>query len=113
MSAPACPPTAPRWAACSCRSSANADLAALLASAGIEAKTQKDITDRAALTATIRRVRGDGYSIVDEELELGLRSIAVPIRDLLRPHRGGHQRLHPVGAQQAWPTWSRKSSCGC
>jgi len=60
----------------------DADLAALLASAGIEAKTQKTITDRAALTATIRRVRGDGYSIVDEELELGLRSIAVPIRDL-------------------------------
>ena len=25
--------------------------------------------------------REDGYSIVDEELEIGLRSIAVPVRD--------------------------------
>lgn len=58
------------------------DLSTLLANAGIEAKTTKTLTDRAALSAAIRRVRSDGYSIVDEELELGLRSIAVPIRDL-------------------------------
>lgn len=58
------------------------ELSTLLASADIEAKTTKTLTDRAALTAAIRRVRADGYSIVDEELELGLRSIAVPIRDL-------------------------------
>jgi IclR family transcriptional regulator, pca regulon regulatory protein len=55
---------------------------ALLASAAIEAKTEKTVTDPAALAAIIAKVRADGYSIVDEELELGLRSIAVPIRDL-------------------------------
>jgi IclR family transcriptional regulator, pca regulon regulatory protein len=55
---------------------------ALLGSAAIEAKTEKTVTDPAALAAIIARVRAEGYSIVDEELELGLRSIAVPIRDL-------------------------------
>ncbi|HSS27088.1 MAG TPA: IclR family transcriptional regulator C-terminal domain-containing protein, partial [Usitatibacter sp.] len=29
----------------------------------------------------IERVRAEGYSVVDEELEIGLRSIAVPILD--------------------------------
>lgn len=33
------------------------------------------------LAAKIARVRHDGYAIVDQELEEGLRSIAVPIRD--------------------------------
>ena len=56
--------------------------AALLASAAIEAKTDRTVTDPAVLAAIIAKVRADGYSIVDEELELGLRSIAVPIRDL-------------------------------
>lgn len=58
------------------------DLSTLLANAGIEAKTEKTITDRAALIAAIRKARAEGHAIVDEELELGLRSIAVPIRDL-------------------------------
>jgi IclR family pca regulon transcriptional regulator len=38
-------------------------------------------TDDAELLAKIERVRRDGYAIVDQELEEGLRSIAVPIRD--------------------------------
>lgn len=29
----------------------------------------------------IRRVRADGFALTDEELELGLRSIAVPVRN--------------------------------
>ena len=43
--------------------------------------TPKSLTDPAALAAVIRKARADGFALVDEELELGLRSIAVPIRD--------------------------------
>ncbi|MBK5958974.1 IclR family transcriptional regulator [Rhodoplanes elegans] len=41
--------------------------------------TAHTIRDVAALRAEILRVRASGYSIMDQELELGLRSIAVPI----------------------------------
>lgn len=58
------------------------ELSDLLSGVAIEAKTEKTITDRAALIAAIRKARAEGHAIVDEELELGLRSIAVPIRDL-------------------------------
>jgi IclR family pca regulon transcriptional regulator len=47
--------------------------------------TQHTITDPQALFGRIRADRAQGYSIVDEELEAGLRSIAVPIVD-----RRGH-----------------------
>lgn len=42
--------------------------------------TSKTITERAAFAATIRKVRLEGYALVDEELEPGLRSMAVPVR---------------------------------
>lgn len=41
--------------------------------------TNKAITGKAALLARIRTDHAQGYAIVDEELEKGLRSIAVPI----------------------------------
>ncbi len=56
-------------------------LAAHLAAADIRPLTPKSLTDRAALAAEIRRCGAQGYALVDEELELGLRSIAAPIRD--------------------------------
>jgi IclR family pca regulon transcriptional regulator len=43
------------------------------------ALTPHTIRDAVGLRAEIARVRASGYSVVDEELELGLRSIAVPI----------------------------------
>ena len=46
----------------------------------LTAMTPKTITNRAHFAEVIRRVRSDGYALTDEELELGLRSIAVPIR---------------------------------
>lgn len=55
-----------------------------LASATIERKTEKSITDRKKLAAEIGKVAQAGFAIVDEELEIGLRSIAVPIRDRAR-----------------------------
>jgi IclR family transcriptional regulator, pca regulon regulatory protein len=43
--------------------------------------TPRTVTDPAALTHLLERARAEGFSLVDEELEEGLRSIAVPIRD--------------------------------
>jgi IclR family pca regulon transcriptional regulator len=43
--------------------------------------TPKTLTSFEALEAEIGKVREQGYAIIDEELEIGLRSIAVPILD--------------------------------
>jgi IclR family pca regulon transcriptional regulator len=43
--------------------------------------TATTVTDIDALADLIRQVREDGYAIVDQELEVGLRSIAVPVID--------------------------------
>ncbi|MFE9838593.1 IclR family transcriptional regulator C-terminal domain-containing protein [Streptomyces sp. NPDC005551] len=43
--------------------------------------TPRTITDPGRLRAALDRVRAEGYALVDEELEEGLRSIAVPVRD--------------------------------
>ena len=39
------------------------------------------LADEAAVRAALEEVRRCGYAIVDEELELGLRSMAVPIQN--------------------------------
>ena len=46
-----------------------------------EAFTSHTITDRGTLVAELTRVREQGWALVDQELEEGLRSIAAPIRD--------------------------------
>lgn len=43
--------------------------------------TSHTLTDEAQLRAHLARVAQQGYSLVDQELEAGLRSIAVPARD--------------------------------
>ena len=43
--------------------------------------TNRTVSTVAALRAELRKVRAQGYAIVDQELEAGLRSIAAPIRD--------------------------------
>lgn len=48
---------------------------------GLHALTPHTVTDPGALTAVLDRVREAGYALVDGELEEGLRSIAVPVRD--------------------------------
>lgn len=45
----------------------------------LKALTPKTIVDKDLLVEIIRRVRLDGFALTDEELELGLRSIAVPV----------------------------------
>lgn len=58
-----------------------AERAALLAARRPEALTERTLTDPTALARQLDAVRTDGYCLVDEELELGLRSLAVPLRD--------------------------------
>jgi IclR family pca regulon transcriptional regulator len=55
------------------------ELERYLAATEFRALTPKTVTDRDALRSVLRRVRSDGYALVEEELELGLRSIAVPV----------------------------------
>ncbi|MBG0854584.1 helix-turn-helix domain-containing protein [Streptomyces spinoverrucosus] len=43
--------------------------------------TPRTITDPQTLARTLEEVRHQGYALVDEELEEGLRSLAVPVRD--------------------------------
>jgi IclR family pca regulon transcriptional regulator len=50
-----------------------------LRSVRLEAYTGSTITDPQALFARVREDHAQGFSIVDEELEQGLRSIAVPV----------------------------------
>lgn len=52
---------------------------AYLEKTDLQALTTKTVHDRKRLAAIIRTVHAQGYALVDEELELGLRSIAVPV----------------------------------
>ncbi|MCD6069653.1 MAG: IclR family transcriptional regulator [Microvirga sp.] len=45
----------------------------------LEARTPKTITDKSAFQDALEATRAQGYAIVNEELEYGLRSIAVPV----------------------------------
>jgi len=48
--------------------------------AELKALTPKTITDKALLIEIIGQVREQGFALADEELELGLRSLAVPLK---------------------------------
>lgn len=45
------------------------------------ARTEHTITDPDAVMARIAQARAEGYALIDQEVELGLRSIAVPLYD--------------------------------
>src|SRR5690625_141908 len=51
------------------------------ATADIQEVTDYTITDEAALRAEFDKIRKQGYAVVKEELEVGLASVAVPIRN--------------------------------
>ncbi|GII85501.1 IclR family transcriptional regulator [Sphaerisporangium siamense] len=57
------------------------ELEAYFAKAPLERRTGRTLTTRESLTAELDRVRAQGWAMVDQELEEGLRSIAAPIRD--------------------------------
>ncbi|GAA5165266.1 IclR family transcriptional regulator C-terminal domain-containing protein [Pseudonocardia eucalypti] len=57
------------------------EVAAYLAAGGRERRTTHTVVAPDELTAIVRAARADGYATSDEELELGLRAVAVPVRD--------------------------------
>jgi IclR family pca regulon transcriptional regulator len=56
------------------------ELEAHLAEVRLEPLTARTVTDPARLRQIVREVAEQGYSIVDQELEEGLRAVAAPIR---------------------------------
>jgi IclR family pca regulon transcriptional regulator len=59
----------------------HAELAAYLQRAEFTLHTDRTVTDPVELRAVVEHVRRQGYAVVDQELEAGLRSAAAPIRD--------------------------------
>ena len=57
------------------------ELDAFLATGPFQATTERTTTDPDGLRTAVRRVREQGWSMVDQELEMGLRSISAPVRD--------------------------------
>lgn len=53
---------------------------AYLKRADLRALTPKTVIDKMRLRQIVNKVRAEGFALVDEELELGLRSIAVPVK---------------------------------
>ena len=45
-------------------------------------RTAYSLTDPGEILARIDQVRRDGYAVIDQEVEIGLRSIAVPLYDM-------------------------------
>jgi IclR family pca regulon transcriptional regulator len=50
---------------------------------GLEPRTGYSITSRETLERELEKVRAQGWALVDQELEIGVRSIAAPLRDSL------------------------------
>ena len=60
---------------------AAADLDVYLSRAKLVKLTSKTVSTADELEVVLNTVRRDGYALVDQELEIGLRSIAVPVND--------------------------------
>ncbi|MFC7704300.1 IclR family transcriptional regulator C-terminal domain-containing protein [Plastorhodobacter daqingensis] len=58
-----------------------AEASARLGPGPLPGRTGRTLTDPATILAELARVRAQGYAVIDQEIELGLRSIAVPLRD--------------------------------
>ena len=56
-------------------------LSGLIEATPLVQHTPRTLTDPAALLVEIATVRRDGFAVIDQELEIGLRSIAVPLHD--------------------------------
>lgn len=54
----------------------------LLARSAIAPRTPRTLTDPAAIMDELSRIREQGHAINDQEIETGLRSIAVPVLDM-------------------------------
>ena len=59
----------------------DAEVRALLARTGMPAATEKTITDPDAFIAELEQIRAAGYAVDDNEQEIGVRCLAVPVPD--------------------------------
>lgn len=59
----------------------DADLDAYVKDIAMEQLTPHTVTDRSRFRSVIEQTRADGFALVDQELEEGVRSIAAPIRN--------------------------------
>lgn len=50
-----------------------------IGSAPLPARTPQTLTDPQAIMAELARIRAQGFALIDQEVEMGLRSIAVPL----------------------------------
>lgn len=57
------------------------DLEDYLSGADLQVKTSRTLHTPEALRASINAIRQQGWVIIDQELEIGLRSVAVPLKD--------------------------------
>jgi len=71
---------------------------AVLSRTELKANTPNTKTDPEALMAEFRRVRAQGYAVIDQELEIGLCSIAVPVEN----DRGQTVAAINIGAPAAY-----------
>ncbi|MBC2834237.1 IclR family transcriptional regulator domain-containing protein [Paragemmobacter straminiformis] len=58
-----------------------AEARALLGTAPLPARTQHTLTEPAAILRELEQARAQGYACIDQEVETGLRSLAVPLAD--------------------------------
>lgn len=79
------------------------DSRAILMQSDRQPITERTLTDIGHLVGELARIRADGYSIVDQEVEIGSMSIAVPIRNI-----SGHTVAAIVVAVHATPVMSVK-----
>ena len=75
----------------------DAELDSYFSRVKLVAYTNRTVVDEAQLREIIADVRHKGYAVVEEELEIGLRSIAVPVRGA----SGSTMAALNVGAQAA------------
>ncbi|PRD40850.1 IclR family transcriptional regulator [Phyllobacterium phragmitis] len=73
---------------------------AILDASELKAHTKYTKTEPAQLMEELRRVREEGYALIDQELEIGLCSIAVPLAD----RKGQIVAALNIGAQAARTT---------
>jgi IclR family transcriptional regulator, pca regulon regulatory protein len=60
------------------------EIGELIASSSLQSRTPLTLVDPAAVIREIGRVREQGYAVIDQEVQLGLRSVAVPLRNARR-----------------------------
>lgn len=59
----------------------DAEVDAIIRAKGLKRFTPNTITDRKALRAELKRIRDAGFGMDNEEIEVGLRCVAAPIKD--------------------------------